>query len=223
MVPEYSLEGLMLKLKLQCFGHLMWRADSFEKTLMLGKNEGRRRRGMTEDELVGWHHWLYGHEFGCTPGVGDGQGCSPWGHKELDMTQWLNWTDWLMKWSACGSEHTSPSFWTPELNFPHWTHFQIMASTDGWFTNSFLAVDTTLLECSYVSQLRPWWWQSAVGSLGRFFFLRRWQAAKCWGGQLGQWAILKVSVKSLFIVTVQARGKSGTGSQVLHFSIWSNA
>ena len=43
--PEYSLEGLMLKLKLQCFGHLMWRADLFEKTLMLGKVEGRRRRG----------------------------------------------------------------------------------------------------------------------------------------------------------------------------------
>ena len=64
----------MLKLKLHSFGHLIQRADSFEKTLMLGKNEGRRRRGMTEDELVGWHHWLYGHEFGCTPGVGDGQG-----------------------------------------------------------------------------------------------------------------------------------------------------
>ena len=61
--PEYSLEGLMLKLKLQYFGHLMRRADSFEKTLMLGKIEGRRRRGMTEDEMVGWHHQLDGHEF----------------------------------------------------------------------------------------------------------------------------------------------------------------
>ena len=54
--PEYSLEGLMLKLKLQYFGYLMRRADSFEKTLMLGKIEGRRRRGRTEDEMVGWHH-----------------------------------------------------------------------------------------------------------------------------------------------------------------------
>ena len=54
--PECSLEGLMLKLKLQYFGHLMRRAESFEKALMLGKTEGRRRRGMTEDELVGWHH-----------------------------------------------------------------------------------------------------------------------------------------------------------------------
>ena len=62
--PEYSLEGLMLKLKLQHFGHLMWRTDSFEKTLMLGKIEGRRRRQEdTEDEMVGWYHWLNGHEF----------------------------------------------------------------------------------------------------------------------------------------------------------------
>ena len=53
---EYSLEGLMLKLKLQYFGHQMQRTDSLEKTLLLGKIEGRRRRGMTEDEMVGWHH-----------------------------------------------------------------------------------------------------------------------------------------------------------------------
>ena len=55
--PEYSLEGLILKLKLQSFGHLMRRTDSLEKTLMLGKIEGRRR------EMVGWHHRLNGHEF----------------------------------------------------------------------------------------------------------------------------------------------------------------
>ena len=59
----YSLERLMLKLKLQHFGHLMRRADSLEKTLLLGKIEGRRRRGMTKDEMVGWHHQLDGHEF----------------------------------------------------------------------------------------------------------------------------------------------------------------
>ena len=58
---EYSLEVLMLKLKLQCFGHLMQRADSLEKTLMLGKIEGRRR-GDADDEMVGWHHQLNGHE-----------------------------------------------------------------------------------------------------------------------------------------------------------------
>ena len=68
-----SSEGLMLKLKLQYFGHLMGRADSFEKTLMLGKIEGRRRRGR-QDKMVGWHHRLDGHGFGWTLGVGDGQG-----------------------------------------------------------------------------------------------------------------------------------------------------
>ena len=58
--PEYSLEGLMLKLKLPYLGHLMRRADSFEKTLMLGKIEGRRRG--QQDEMVGCHHKLNGHE-----------------------------------------------------------------------------------------------------------------------------------------------------------------
>ena len=54
--PEYSLEKLMLKLKLQYFGQLMQRADSLEKTLMLERIEGRRRRGRQEDKMVGWHH-----------------------------------------------------------------------------------------------------------------------------------------------------------------------
>ena len=62
--PGCSLEGLMLKLKLQYFGHQVWRADSFEKTLMLGKIEGRRQKGTTEDEMVGWHCRLNGHGFG---------------------------------------------------------------------------------------------------------------------------------------------------------------
>ena len=83
--PEYSLEGPMLKLRLQYFGHLMRRANSLEKTLMLGKIEGRRRRGR-QDEMVGCHHRLNGHEFEQTPGDGEGQGgmlcCSPWGHKD---------------------------------------------------------------------------------------------------------------------------------------------
>ena len=61
--PEYSLEGLMLKLKLQYFGHLMQRTDSLEKTLTLGKIEGKRNKGTTEDEMVGWHHRLTAHEF----------------------------------------------------------------------------------------------------------------------------------------------------------------
>ena len=61
---------------------------------MLGKIERRRRRGQTEDEMVGWHHRLKGHEFEQALGVGDGQGslvcCSPWGYKELDTTERLN-------------------------------------------------------------------------------------------------------------------------------------
>ena len=92
--PEYSLERLMLKPKLQYFGHLMQRADSLEKTLMLGKIEGRRRRG--------WQRmrWLDGITdsmdvgFGWIPGVGDGQGdlacCSSRGRKESDTTEQLN-------------------------------------------------------------------------------------------------------------------------------------
>ena len=60
--PGYSLEGLMLKLKLQYFGHLMRRVDSLGKTLMLGKIEGRKE-GTTEDEMVGWRYQLNGHEF----------------------------------------------------------------------------------------------------------------------------------------------------------------
>ena len=61
--PEYSLGGLMLKLKLQYFGHLMQRTDSLEKTLMLGKTEGVGEKGMAEDEMAGWQHQLDGHEF----------------------------------------------------------------------------------------------------------------------------------------------------------------
>ena len=81
--PELSLERLMLKL--QYFGHLMQRgADSLEKNLMLGKIEGRRRG--QQDEMVGWHHRLSGHEFEQTLGDSEGQGslvcCSPWGHRE---------------------------------------------------------------------------------------------------------------------------------------------
>ena len=75
----------MPKLKLQYFGHLMCRADSLEKTLMLGKIEGKRRRGATEDEMVGWHHRLNAHEFEQTPGNSEGQGslvcCSSWGRR----------------------------------------------------------------------------------------------------------------------------------------------
>ena len=85
--PDYSLEGLMLKLKLQYFGHLMWTDDSLEKSLMLGKIRA-------EDEMAWWHHRHNEHELGQTPGDSEGWGsltcCSPWGLKESDMIGWLN-------------------------------------------------------------------------------------------------------------------------------------
>ena len=83
--PEYPLKGLILKLKLQYFGHLMARTDSLEKTLILGKIGGRRRRGQQRIEMVRRHHRLNGHGFEQDLGVGDGQGslvyCSPWGRR----------------------------------------------------------------------------------------------------------------------------------------------
>ena len=82
---EYSLEGLMLKLNLHYFGHLIQRANSLEKTLMLGKIEGRRRREWQKNEIAGWYHQRNGHEFEQTPGDTEGQGslvcCSLWGHR----------------------------------------------------------------------------------------------------------------------------------------------
>ena len=93
---------LMLKLKLQYFGNLMQRNDSFEKTLMLGKTEGK---GRGDDR--GWDGWM-GSPMRQTwiwvsSKIGNGQGglacCSPWGRKELDMTEWLNWTELRL---ACG-------------------------------------------------------------------------------------------------------------------------
>ena len=97
--PGCSLEGLMLKLKLQYFGPLMWRADSFEKTLMLQKIEGGRRGDDRGWDGV-WHHWLNGHEFELAPRVGDGQGglacCGSWGHKDTPV--WLNWTELNPVW-----------------------------------------------------------------------------------------------------------------------------
>ena len=83
--PEYLLEGFMLKLKLQYFDHLIRRIDSLKKTLMLWKTEGSRRRGW-QDEMVGWRHWLNGHEFEQALRVG---------HGVAKSQTWLsNWTDW---------------------------------------------------------------------------------------------------------------------------------
>ena len=96
--PEYSLERLMLKLKLQYFGHLMWTSNSLEKTLMLGKIEGSRRKGCQrmrwlDGNVIHWA-WCNEHELGQTLGDGEGQGdlarCSPWVAKS--QAQLGNWT-----------------------------------------------------------------------------------------------------------------------------------
>ena len=105
--PGCSWEGMMLKLKLQYFGHLMRRVDSLEKTLMLGGIGGRRRRGQPR------MRWLDGITDGCesewTPGVGDGQGglgcCDSWGREELDMNEWLHFHFSL---SCIGERNSNP-------------------------------------------------------------------------------------------------------------------
>ena len=138
--PGCSLEGLMLKLKLQYFGHLVQRTDSFEKT-DAGKDWGQEEKGMTEDDVVGWHHWLNGHKFGWTPGVGDGQGglacCGSGVCKESDMTERLNWI---------------------ELN---WETPIVLKCTTCWFDvciccemiTTLKVVNTIITWCGYVSDL----------------------------------------------------------------------
>ena len=118
--PEYSLEGLMLKLKLQHFGHLMQRTDSLEKTLMLGKIEGRRRRG--------WQRmrWLDGITDSMDMSLSTLwelvmekvilECCSPWGCKKSDMTEWLNWTE--LNW--CGNKLKIPVQITLKIKYIHW-------------------------------------------------------------------------------------------------------
>ena len=102
--PEYSLEGLMLKLKLP----ILWPPDVKNwliwKDPDVGKDWRQEEKGTTEDEMVGWYHCLYGHEFEQALEAGDGQGslacCSPWGRKESDATERLNWKGFwdLKKW-----------------------------------------------------------------------------------------------------------------------------
>ena len=80
---------------------VLWPAHA--KSWLIGKDSdagrdwGQEEKGMTEDEMAGWHQWLDGHASEWTPGIGDGQGglacCNSWGHKESDMTEWLNWTE----------------------------------------------------------------------------------------------------------------------------------
>ena len=102
--PGCSLEGMMLKLKLQYFGHLMRRVDSLEKTLMLGGIGSRRRRGQQRMRwlMASPTRWIRVFEW--TPGVGDGQGglacCNSWGCKESDTTEQLNWAELILYYKS---------------------------------------------------------------------------------------------------------------------------
>ena len=98
--PGCSLEGLMPRLKLQIFGHLIWRVDSLEKNSDAERDWGQEEKGTTEDQMAGWHHWLNGRESEWTEGVGDGQGglacCDSWGRRVgHDCVTELNWTDYV--------------------------------------------------------------------------------------------------------------------------------
>ena len=133
----------MLKLKLQYFGHLV-RSWLTGKDSDAGRDWGQEEKGTTEDEIAGWHHWLDGHEFEWTPGVGDGQGglacCDSWGHKESDTTERLNWTELNWFWTpfsysdyltiaylaslACGSDNCMSHSWST----PH----QLSSDLESW-------------------------------------------------------------------------------------------
>ena len=111
--PAYSLEGLMLKL--QYFGHQRMDVKNWliGKDPDSGKDWRWEEKGTKEDEIVGWHHRLNGHEFDQALGVGIGQGslacCSPWGHKESDTTEQLNWTRASRRTEPCW--HLDFSLW----------------------------------------------------------------------------------------------------------------
>ena len=117
-----------------------------------GRDWGQEEKGMTEDEMAGWHHLFYGHEFGWTPGVGDGHRglgcCDSWGRKELDTTEWPNWTEW--EWSFF------PCSWSQKESFQDFT-IEYDASY-----RPVLVTDTVLLR--KVNQLYIYW------LLFRFFF-----------------------------------------------------
>ena len=143
----YSLEELMLKLKLQYFGHLMWRPNSMEKTLML---EGWRQKekGMTKNEMVGRHHWIKGHEFEKIPGDSEGQGglvcCSPWGRKELDTTEWLN-KNWHH--SSKAPILQCSAFFIVQLSHPFMTIGKTITLTRQTFVGKIKKIYTNKLIC----------------------------------------------------------------------------
>ena len=94
--PEYSLEGLSWSWSSNTLA-TWWEEPTHWRSPWCWERLKAEEKGTTEDEMAGWHHWINGHEFEQALGVGDGQGrlpcCNPWGHKELDTTERLNWTE----------------------------------------------------------------------------------------------------------------------------------
>ena len=121
---------------------ILWPPD--EKSWLIGRDPDAGKdwepeeKGTTEDEMVGWHHGLNGHESEGTPGVGDGQGglacCCPWGHKESDMTEWLNWTEGrrisIWKKIAANPPDFCPFSW--RSSFPERTTWDLLPPKLGW-------------------------------------------------------------------------------------------
>ena len=121
----------MLKLTLQYFGHLM-RWSDIRKDPDAGKDWRQEEKGMTEDEMVGWHHQLNGHELEQALGVGKGQGSlacySPWGRKELDMTEWLNNNSskvvWQEEFSLTENKFNLSVLFSPSTDWVRPTHIR---------------------------------------------------------------------------------------------------
>ena len=125
---EYSLEGLMLKLKLQNCGHLMQRSQLIREDPDAGKDWSQEKKGMTEEKMVGWHHQLNGHEFEQALGDGEGQGSLacyyPWGHKS-----WTGLSNWTTTCPLSQCYHPIVPFYPllspspPAFNFSQHQHF----------------------------------------------------------------------------------------------------
>ena len=162
---NHSILKEFLKLKLQYFGHLMWRIDSLEETLMLGKIEGRRRR----DELVGWHHWLYGHEFEQAPGVGWRTG-KPGVLQSVEVTnswtQLNDWTELPSVWWALPQVTTWPTPSPPAGQKSH------LFKYEKWKWSHSVMSDSATLWMVPARHLHPWDFPGKITGVGCYFLLQ---------------------------------------------------